>query len=512
MRWNVLRRRLQVVVPIVLCAGMVAPAAASASLAPGLCHVDTSRGSIPKSFAVRACFDGHTLYIYNDLDVALGVAVTGSVGTPTRIKTDYDLAAVATRKVSKDPDLLLPGDELRFPIGSGSARVKLRGTPKIGYYAEARAFETYIPGKTFGVVQAFTAMTKEVDQDGRQYADCAKSKRRLQRLTCQPLLVRNIGFAGSRFVVHGGLSVAKHVLGKVLSVLVGTVELMKWAYYQPQQVRQIVYSGTISLRASPSAGPPPPAIPPAFGTGGTRTSAPFDECPAIGADTGCSVLIIVASDGHKDLLTDPAQGAYDGTDDTSVGVLNESASAVSSIALTGSDIFDFDGDGLCTDDNAPSACPFGSTGYEGPGTVLSADDGTFDSGTVLFPGGLPPGGSTYFSLEGPVTSLVAQPPAVTTANPTDIAADGATVNGTIDPNGADTTYYVDYGTDTSYGWSSDSATITASPSESPGGDAQAIQVPISGLDPGTTYHYRIVASNLKGTVYGPDETFTTAGQ
>ena len=31
----------------------------------------------------------------------------------------------------------------------------------------------------------------------------------------------------------------------------------------------------------------------------------------------------------------------------------------------------------------------------------------------------------------------------------------------------------------------------------------------SGLAPGSTYHYRVVASNELGTVYGPDQTFTT---
>src|SRR5205085_396899 len=32
---------------------------------------------------------------------------------------------------------------------------------------------------------------------------------------------------------------------------------------------------------------------------------------------------------------------------------------------------------------------------------------------------------------------------------------------------------------------------------------------ISGLQPGTTYHYRVVAENAEGTTEGPDKTFTT---
>jgi hypothetical protein len=34
---------------------------------------------------------------------------------------------------------------------------------------------------------------------------------------------------------------------------------------------------------------------------------------------------------------------------------------------------------------------------------------------------------------------------------------------------------------------------------------------LAGLAPGTTYHYRLVASSLAGTSYGPDETLTTGG-
>jgi hypothetical protein len=31
------------------------------------------------------------------------------------------------------------------------------------------------------------------------------------------------------------------------------------------------------------------------------------------------------------------------------------------------------------------------------------------------------------------------------------------------------------------------------------------------LQPGTTYYYRMVATNVDGTTYGADETFTTSG-
>jgi hypothetical protein len=43
-----------------------------------------------------------------------------------------------------------------------------------------------------------------------------------------------------------------------------------------------------------------------------------------------------------------------------------------------------------------------------------------------------------------------------------------------------------------------------------GGTAVAGEVRIAGLEPNTTYHFRLVATNTDATTPGPDETFTTA--
>jgi len=37
----------------------------------------------------------------------------------------------------------------------------------------------------------------------------------------------------------------------------------------------------------------------------------------------------------------------------------------------------------------------------------------------------------------------------------------------------------------------------------------AVSITLSGLTPGTTYHYRVVGKNAAGTSNGADETFTT---
>jgi hypothetical protein len=135
--------------------------------------------------------------------------------------------------------------------------------------------------------------------------------------------------------------------------------------------------------------------------------SPLRQCPAIGTDTGCAIVIVVNADGSRSLVTDLSQAPFDGDDDTLVGVLNKSASRLQGLPLSGSGIVGFDGDGLCTQANAPAGCPFGGTGYEGPGTVLTAHGA--DQGTVSFTGGLAPGASAYFSLEGATDSVVTSP-------------------------------------------------------------------------------------------------------
>jgi hypothetical protein len=131
-------------------------------------------------------------------------------------------------------------------------------------------------------------------------------------------------------------------------------------------------------------------------------SPPFTQCPAVGADTSCGILIVINPDGSATILSDPSQGPFDGADDTLVGVLNTGSTTVQNLPIAsgaGSPAFSFDGDGLCSSQysNHPSGCPFGPTGYEGPGTsfaILGANDGV-----VSFSGGLRPGASAYFSLE-----------------------------------------------------------------------------------------------------------------
>ncbi len=101
-------------------------------------------------------------------------------------------------------------------------------------------------------------------------------------------------------------------------------------------------------------------------------------------------------------------------------------------------------------------------------------------------------------------SFQGTPPTVTTVSADTITTNSATVNGTVNPNGLETTYYFQYGETIVYG--SESSHLSAGS----GDNTVAVEAALSGLTPGTLYHYRLLASNATGINYGGDMTFTTA--
>ncbi len=96
-----------------------------------------------------------------------------------------------------------------------------------------------------------------------------------------------------------------------------------------------------------------------------------------------------------------------------------------------------------------------------------------------------------------------QPPSVLTGSASSVSADSARLNGSVNPNGASTSYYFEYGTTVYYGLA------TSTGLGGSGTSYLSVSKEISGLSPGTIYHSRLVASNASGTSYGEDTTFTT---
>jgi hypothetical protein len=106
--------------------------------------------------------------------------------------------------------------------------------------------------------------------------------------------------------------------------------------------------------------------------------------------------------------------------------------------------------------------------------------------------------------DGVFTSAAA--PSVTTGSATSVTESGATLNGSVKPNGAETKYYFEYGTTESYG--SKTAEASAGSGESNVEESKAV----TGLALGTTYDFRITATNSEGTTHGANQKFTPSGK
>lgn len=94
-------------------------------------------------------------------------------------------------------------------------------------------------------------------------------------------------------------------------------------------------------------------------------------------------------------------------------------------------------------------------------------------------------------------------PSASTEVASDVTPTGATLQGTVNARHSPTTVTFAYGLDTGYGLT---ATV---PSGVTGAADTAVSAALTGLAPATTYHYRVVALNAAGTVFGVDATFTT---
>jgi hypothetical protein len=107
---------------------------------------------------------------------------------------------------------------------------------------------------------------------------------------------------------------------------------------------------------------------------------------------------------------------------------------------------------------------------------------------------------TAFQEKAEVPQVIPTPPTVHTSAPTSVGSFEATLTGTVDPNGLATEYHFDWGATLSYGQS----TPTSSAGSAEGASAEGATI---GVDPGTQYHYRLVASNAIGVTYGEDHMF-----
>lgn len=117
--------------------------------------------------------------------------------------------------------------------------------------------------------------------------------------------------------------------------------------------------------------------------------------------------------------------------------------------------------------------------------------------TVAFPYGSPQLTVTLHGI-GTTAPLVDYP---SPARPT--GSQSATLDGRITSGWLATEAHFEWGTSTSYGSSSTPVSVAAT------GDPQTLSDDATDLKPGTSYHYRLVATNADGSAVGADQTFTT---
>ena len=95
-------------------------------------------------------------------------------------------------------------------------------------------------------------------------------------------------------------------------------------------------------------------------------------------------------------------------------------------------------------------------------------------------------------------------PAVSTGGAKSVSYSSATLTGTINPHGSNTSYYFQYGPTKAYGGQ------TAIADAGAGSSGVKVSLPITGLQPITTYHYRLVGVNGGGATIGEDHTLLTS--
>ena len=107
----------------------------------------------------------------------------------------------------------------------------------------------------------------------------------------------------------------------------------------------------------------------------------------------------------------------------------------------------------------------------------------------------------WSSLAGTATAATA--PAVSTGGANAVSFGSATLTGTVNPRGSEASYYFQYGPTKAYGLQTGILDAGA------GTKGVHVAIALSGLQPLTRYHYRLVAINSGGPGFGGDRSFTT---
>jgi hypothetical protein len=116
-----------------------------------------------------------------------------------------------------------------------------------------------------------------------------------------------------------------------------------------------------------------------------------------------------------------------------------------------------------------------------------------------------PGTGVSYGKDGTFTTADERAPVVSTGAVGGLSPTGATLSGTVNPEGHSTSYVFEIGTNEEYG------TDISGAVEGEGTQAQSVTLALENLVPLTTYYYRLSAANANGSSQGQVVTFTTPG-
>jgi hypothetical protein len=148
--------------------------------------------------------------------------------------------------------------------------------------------------------------------------------------------------------------------------------------------------------------------------------------------------------------------------------------------------------------------PFGSAGVYLLQMAYDNGENSPTKGYLFVPSGSGPAHSLAFEPK-PDTG----PPAVEGLSASDVTTSDAILHGSVNPNGVETTYRIEYTTQQDFAdHGFEGATVLRQGTLGPASEGVAVSAPVGGLTPGTTYRFRVVAESSEGQDEA-ESSFTT---
>jgi hypothetical protein len=241
-------------------------------------------------------------------------------------------------------------------------------------------------------------------------------------------------------------------------------------------------------------------------TDGVSGTGTFHNVTAVAAKSGAGIIVIATSGSATiDLTNVIAHGAMGGPGFT---VVTDVFGGPATVTATHSNFASWDG--CCANVQVVDG---GGNQHDPPKFVnAAAGDYRQAPGSVTIDAGIDQPLNGAFDVDGDARRIdttdigadeFVRPVEVTTGPATGIGPDSATLTGSVAEIGVPTSYRFEYGLTTAYASETSATDLGAEVTELP------VAATVDGLSPGTTYHFRLVATDKAGAGHGQDQTFTT---